>query len=81
MSVQTQETQIILTIKTIQTSKKLSCRKATKIYKIFKTILYNKINSIISFPKHWPVNTNLNKFEKQIIINYILDQDFKRFSL
>jgi len=80
MSVQTQEAQIILIIKTIQIFKKLSCRKAAKIYKVPETILHNKMNGITSLPEYRPVNTNLNKLEKQIIINYILDQDSRGFS-
>jgi len=64
MSVQTQEVQIILTIKTIQISKKLNYRKAAKIYKIPETILCDRINSITSFPEYRLVNTNLNKFEE-----------------
>ena len=42
-------------------------------------MLYNRINSIISLPEHWPANTNLNKLEEQIIVNYILDRDFREF--
>ena len=79
MSVQTQEVQIILTIKTIQISKKLNYRKAAKIYKIPETILYNKINSVTFLFEYRLANTNLNKLKEQIIVNYILDQDFKRF--
>ena len=80
MSVQTQEVQIILAIETIQTSKKLSHRKAVKIYKVLETTLHNRINSATSLPERWPVNTNLNKLEEQIIVNYILDQDSRGFS-
>jgi len=80
ISVQTQEAQIILAIEAIQISKKLSCRKAAKIYKVPETMLRNRINGATSFPEHRPVNTNLNKLEKQIIVNYILDQDSRGFS-
>ena len=80
MSVQTQEAQIILAIEAIQTSKKLSRRKAAKIYKVPETTLHNRINGATSLPERRPANTNLNKLEKQIIINYILDQDSRGFS-
>jgi len=49
MLVQTQEVQIILIIKTIQISKKLSYRKATKTYNIPKTIFCNRIVSQILY--------------------------------
>ena len=80
MLVQTQEAQIILAIEAIQTSKKLSRRKAAKIYKVPETTLRDRMNGATSFPERWPANTNLNKLEKQIIINYILDQDSRGFS-
>jgi len=47
MLIQTQEVQIILIIKTIRISKKLSYRKTTKTYNIPETILCNKIISRI----------------------------------
>ena len=80
MSVQTQEAQIILAIEAIQTSKKLSRRKAAKIYKVPETTLRDRMNGATSLPERWPVNTNLNKLEEQIIVNYILDQDSRGFS-
>jgi len=64
MSVQTQETQIILIIKTIQIFKKLSYRKAAKIYKVPETMLYNRINGVTSLSEYRPANTNLNKLEE-----------------
>jgi len=55
MSIQTQETQIILIIKTIQISKKLSYWKATKTYNILKIILCNKIAGQILYNNTWLV--------------------------
>jgi len=49
MLIQTQEAQIILIIKAIRTSKKLSYRKAIKIYNIPKTILRNRITGRIPY--------------------------------
>jgi hypothetical protein len=37
------------------------------------------MNGSIPLPKRWPANTNLNKLEEQIIINYILDWDSRGF--
>jgi len=49
MLIQTQEVQIILIIKTIRISKKLSYRKATKTYNILKIIFYNRITNRILY--------------------------------
>ncbi len=80
MPVQTQEARIILAIKAIRTSKKLSRRKAAKIYKVPYTTLSDRINGATSLPERRPANTNLNKLEEQIIVNYILDRDSRGFS-
>jgi len=80
MSVQTQEAQIILAIEAIQTSKKLSRRKAAKIYKVPETTLRDRMNGATSLPERRPANTNLNELEEQIIVNYILDRDSRGFS-
>jgi hypothetical protein len=45
MQIQTQEAQIIIAIEAIQTSKKISRRKAAIIYNVPKSTLYNQINS------------------------------------
>jgi hypothetical protein len=81
MSVQTQEVRIILAIEAIRISKKLSRQKAAEIYKVPESTLRNRMNSRTTLPERRPVNTNLNKLEEQIIINYILDRDSRGFSL
>jgi hypothetical protein len=80
MLVQTQEARIILAIKAIRTSKKLSRRKAATIYEVPKSTLRLRMNGSIPLPKRRPANTNLNKLEEQIIVNYILDRDSRGFS-
>jgi hypothetical protein len=54
MSVQTQEARIILAIKAIRTSKKLSRQKAAKIYKVLYITLSDKMNSITLIYKRQP---------------------------
>ena len=79
MSVQTQEARIILAIKAIRTSKKLSRRKAIKIYEVPESTLRLRMNGSTPLPKRRLANTNLNELEEQIIINYILDRDSRGF--
>jgi hypothetical protein len=80
MSVQTQEARIILAIEAIRISKKLSCRKATKIYEVPETTLRDRIAGRTPRNETPANNLNLNKLEEQIIVNYILDRDSRGFS-
>jgi hypothetical protein len=81
IQVQTQETRIIITIETLQTSKqKLSRRRVISIYKIPKNIFYNRITSRTPCSNTRPIIQNLTETEKQIIVNYILDLDSRGFS-
>ena len=68
MSVITQEARIILAIEAIRISKKLSRRKAAKIYKVPELLLRLRINSYLPLPKRRPVNLNLSKLEEEVII-------------
>jgi hypothetical protein len=79
ISMITQETKIILAIEAIQTSKKLSCRKITKLYQILYSIFYNKINNRTILPKRRPVNIKLIILKEEMIICNILDIDSRRF--
>ena len=68
MSVITQEARIILAIEAIRISKKLSRRKAIKIYKVPELLLKLRINSHLPLPKRRLVNLNLLKLEEEVII-------------
>ncbi len=81
MSIQTQEARIILVIEAIRTSKKLSRRKAVKIYEVPESTLHLRLNGSTPLPERRPANTNLNELEEQIIINYILDRNLEGFPL
>jgi hypothetical protein len=64
MPVQTQEARIILAIEAIRTSKKLSRRKAAKIYEVPESTLRLRMNGSTSLPKRRPANTNLSDLEE-----------------
>ncbi len=80
MSVQTQEARIILAIEAIRTSKKLSRRKAAKIYEVPESTLRDRINGRTTVPKRRLVAQNLTELEEGVIVNHILDQDSRGFS-
>jgi hypothetical protein len=64
MSVQTQEVRIILIIEAIQTSKKLSYRKATKTYNVPESILRDKIAGRTPRNKTLANSLNLTELEE-----------------
>jgi transcriptional regulator with XRE-family HTH domain len=79
ISVVLKESKIILAIKAIRTSKKLSRRKAAKIYEVSFSILNDRMNSKTSLSESRPVNTNLTILEEEVIIRNILDIDSRGF--
>jgi hypothetical protein len=79
--IQTQETQIILVIKAIRSSKKINCSNITKIYNILYSILTNRINSRTPIYKRRPGASKLTELEKEVIIQNILDIDIRGFAL
>jgi len=79
MSVITQEAKIILAIKAIRTSKKLSYRKIAKLYQVLFSILNSRINGRTTFFEQWSANVKLSKPKKEVIIRNILDIDSRGF--
>jgi hypothetical protein len=75
MEVYTQEARIILAMEAIRTSKKLSRRKAAKIYNIPRSILTDRINGHTSIRDRRPAVQNLTELEEEVIVQYILDLD------
>jgi transcriptional regulator with XRE-family HTH domain len=80
MLVQTQEARIILAIEAIRTSKKLSRRKAAKIYEVPESTLRDRINGRTTVPERRPAAQNLTELEEGVIVNHILDRDSRGFS-
>jgi hypothetical protein len=80
VQIQTQEARIILAIKAIRTSKKLSCRAAAKIYDILEAILYNRIYSRTYIYERRPGPSKLMELEENMIVRNILDMDIKGFA-
>ena len=80
MSVQTQEARIILAIEAIQTSKKLSRRKAAKIYNVPESSLRLRMNGSISLSERRPAVQKMTKLEEDVIVRRILDMDSRGFA-
>jgi helix-turn-helix, Psq domain len=79
MSIIIQETKIILAIEAIRMSKKLSCRKTTKLYQVSYSIFCNRINSRIILLERRLANIKLIILEEEVIIHNILDIDSRGF--
>jgi hypothetical protein len=80
MSVITQESKIILAIEAIRTSKKLSRRKAAKLYEVPFSTLNDRMNGHLPLPERRPANIKLSKLEEEVIIRNILDIDTRGFA-
>ena len=80
MEIQTKEARIILAIKAIRTSKKLSQRSAAKIYKVLLSTLSDRIASRTYRPKTKPNYYKLNDLEKETLVRYILDLNLRGFA-
>ena len=80
MSVITQEAKIILAIEAIRTSKKLSRRKAAKLYQVPYSTLNDRMNGLLPLPERRPANIKLTILEEEVIIRNILDMDSRGFA-
>jgi hypothetical protein len=80
VSVVLKESKIILAIEAIRTSKKLSRRKAAKIYGVPFSILNDRMNGRTSLRESRPVITNLTILEEEVIVRNILDMESRGFA-
>ena len=80
MSVITQESKIILAIEAIRTSKKLSRRKAAKLYEVPFSTLNDRMNGHLPLLERRLANIKLSKLEEEVIIRNILDMDARGFA-
>ena len=79
MSVIIQEAKIILAIEAIRTSKKLSRRKAAKLYQVPFSTLNGRMNGRTTLPERRPASVKLSKLEEEVIVRNILDVDSRGF--
>jgi hypothetical protein len=80
MQIQTDEARIILAIEAIRTSKRMSCRKAAKIYNVSKSTLSDRIAGRPSRSDIQPNCLKLTKLEEDVIVQHIFDLDSRGFS-
>ena len=80
MEIQTQEARIILAIKAIRSSKKISRRSTVKIYKVPYATFSDRIASRTYRPKSKANCYKLTDLKEKTIIRYILDLDSRGFA-
>src|SRR6187402_51779 len=80
MEIQTQEARIILAIKAIRSSKKLSKRSAAKIYKVPYTTLSDRMAGRTYRPDSKANCHKLTELEEEVIVRNILDMDSRGFA-
>ena len=80
MLIQTQEARIILAIKAIRLSKRLSRAKAAKIYDILYSTLTNRMNGRTPRQEYQPLIQKLTKLEEEVILRNILELDTRGFA-
>lgn len=73
------EARIIFALNELRSSKKKSIRKVALIYNVPKSTLHDRINGIAFLANRRPGNQKLTEREKEIIVQYILDLDFRGF--
>jgi hypothetical protein len=80
MPAQTSEAKITLAIKAIQSSEKLSIRRAAKLYNIPYSSLRNRMNGDKPIAKRRPAAQLLDEIEEKVIVQHIIDMDDAGFS-
>ena len=80
MEIQTKEARIILAIDAIQSSRKINCRSAAKIYKVLELTLRDRMAGRTPRAEGRSNCHKLNDIEEDIIVRYILGLDSRGFA-
>ncbi len=80
MQTQTKEARIVLVIKAIYTTKKLSIRHTAQIYKVSESTIRNHIKSYLPKAEKQNIQHILTENEEEMLVQYIFNLDSRRFS-
>jgi len=80
MQVHTQEARIIMAMEALQTTKKMSRRKAAKLYNVPETTLRDRMTGRTTIRERLPPHLKLNELEETVLLRYILDMDERGFA-
>jgi hypothetical protein len=79
MPANTQESRIILAIKAVRSTKRMSLRTAAKTYNVPESSLRYRIKGRVAKHKKHNAAHNLTESEEKTLIRYILDLDSRGF--
>jgi hypothetical protein len=80
MPIQDQEVRIIMVIEAIRSTKKMSCRRAAKLYDVPPSTLRDRINGAPPRSEYRHKSHNLDELEELVLVRYILDMDERGFA-
>ena len=80
MPIQDQEARIIIAIEAIQSTKKISHRRAAKLYDVPPSTLRDRINGAPPRSEYRHKSHNLDELEESVLVQYILDMDERGFA-
>ena len=57
-----------MAMEALQTTKKMSCRRAAKLYDVPESTLRDRINGRSILSERWPKSHNLSELEEEVLI-------------
>ena len=75
------EARILMAIEAIESSQKISLREAEAIFKVFKSIISDRMKGTIARDEYRFKNKLFDIFEEQALYNYLVDKDDREFNL
>ena len=74
------ENRVLLAINAIQSTPRMSIRRAAGIYNVPATTIRRRMKGHSAKVDSYNARSNLTKIEEEVIVQYILDQDSRGFS-
>jgi hypothetical protein len=81
MQVHSSEHRVLLAIEAIQSTPRMSIRRAAETYDVPATTIRRRMKGQTAKADRYNGCSNLTKLEKEVIVQYVLDQDSRGFSL
>jgi hypothetical protein len=81
MSGNLSENRVLLAINSIRSTPRLSIRRAAEIYNVPRTTIRRRMNGQTAKADSYNGRSNLTKLEEEVIVQYVLDQDSRGYSL
>src|SRR3954465_3951020 len=80
MPIHSSEHRVLLAIEAIQSTPRMSIRRAAGVYNVPATTIRRRMKGHAAKPDSRNARSNLTTIEEEVIVQYILDQDSRGFS-